>query len=411
MSSDFAKNVMKLASATAVAQLITFLTSTITSRLFSTEDFGYLSVFTSISTVVAVLATGRYEFAILREEKGRVGSIVYLICILSVVSSLFSLVVAIAVWGYKGEGEGWGVTIFFAVSIFSLGSYQAFYYWLNRLKKYSVLSLSRIYGAVLAAIFPIGAGFMGFGYEGLVFGSVAAQFGVSVLLYFALKSLFVMKRLDWPEISEVAIEFKNYPRFMIVSGVMERCSSQAHLLIIAAMGDVGATGLIGMFERVVSVPQRLLSTSIGDVFKQAASELIVKNGECRELFLKTTRRLLSLAVLPFLVLVVIGPELFSFVFGEAWREAGVIGRLLALKFFFGFVVTPVSSVIFIGQGQRYEFFLQFFLFVFAPVSVVLGQYFFGVKGAVALYALVYAVKYSVEYWIAWGISNGRLSVQ
>ena len=62
--STFGKSVLMLAGGTAIAQFLSVATSPIISRLFTPDDFGVLSIYVSILSIVAVFATLRYEFAI-----------------------------------------------------------------------------------------------------------------------------------------------------------------------------------------------------------------------------------------------------------------------------------------------------------------------------------------------------------
>ena len=67
--SEFYKNVLTLMSGTLIAQALPFFTSPILSRIYSPENFGVYGLFTSIVGVTAVLATGRYELAIMLPKK------------------------------------------------------------------------------------------------------------------------------------------------------------------------------------------------------------------------------------------------------------------------------------------------------------------------------------------------------
>jgi len=55
-----------------------------------------------------------------------------------------------------------------------------------------------------------------------------------------------------------------------------------------------------------------------------------------------------------MVLIVAGPQLFVFVFGQRWMEAGDYARLLAVAYLAQFVVTPVASTLYLleRQGQQ-----------------------------------------------------------
>ena len=63
LSSD-RKSILTLVGGTTVAQFFNFIFSPIQTRLFSPEVFGELSIFTSITSIVAVIVCLRFELAI-----------------------------------------------------------------------------------------------------------------------------------------------------------------------------------------------------------------------------------------------------------------------------------------------------------------------------------------------------------
>ena len=69
--SESTKNILTLMSGTVLAQAIPIAITPILSRIYTEEDFGILAIYVSIATIVSVIATGRYEMAILlpREDE------------------------------------------------------------------------------------------------------------------------------------------------------------------------------------------------------------------------------------------------------------------------------------------------------------------------------------------------------
>ena len=83
--SEFTRNVLTLMTGTAIAQAIPIIVSPILTRLYSPEDFGRLALFISIVSIMSVLATGKYELAIILPKKN---STAYQLVSLSVMLSL-----------------------------------------------------------------------------------------------------------------------------------------------------------------------------------------------------------------------------------------------------------------------------------------------------------------------------------
>ena len=64
-SSDFIKNSLTLSGGVALAQVLPFLFYPVLGRIFTAEEFGLLAVLTSITSVLAVVGSGKYESGIL----------------------------------------------------------------------------------------------------------------------------------------------------------------------------------------------------------------------------------------------------------------------------------------------------------------------------------------------------------
>ena len=67
--SDFKKNVLTLMAGTTIAQAIPIAISPILTRLYSPEEFGLFALFLAIVSIFGVVATMRYEMAIVQPEK------------------------------------------------------------------------------------------------------------------------------------------------------------------------------------------------------------------------------------------------------------------------------------------------------------------------------------------------------
>ena len=67
-----------------------------------------------------------------------------------------------------------------------------------------------------------------------------------------------------------------------------------------------------------------------------------------------------------------GREIFAFVFGEDWREAGHYAAILAPMALFRLSCAPLSGVLFIREKLKLILLLQSFFFVMVASSLVLG---------------------------------------
>jgi O-antigen/teichoic acid export membrane protein len=93
--------------------------------------------------------------------------------------------------------------------------------------------------------------------------------------------------------------------------------------------------------------------------------------------LNTYKNLLLLGVLGFGTIAVFGEELFGFVFGQAWIEAGTFATLISPWLLFNFVGSPLTMIFSVLEKQRQMFFWIGSMFVARVLSIVIGLYIYG----------------------------------
>ena len=90
--SNYFKNILVLLTGTTLSQSIPVIASPILTRLYSPEDFGVFALFLSLTSLFAVIATGKYDLAIIIPRKDIEAK--YLI-ILSLIISFFVILLVL----------------------------------------------------------------------------------------------------------------------------------------------------------------------------------------------------------------------------------------------------------------------------------------------------------------------------
>ena len=91
-TSASARHVLTLLTGTGLAQLIALAAAPLLSRLYTPEDFGVFALYLSVVSLLAILATGRYELAIvLPEDDDDARHLLALALLISLVVSAASL--------------------------------------------------------------------------------------------------------------------------------------------------------------------------------------------------------------------------------------------------------------------------------------------------------------------------------
>lgn len=405
---------MTLASGTALAQAVTILVAPVLTRLYSTNDFGVFTIYLAILSIFSVFITGRYEFAILvakndKEAWDVVWSVTIITITVSLTLGLLALLFRFLLTSLANIEISITIILLSCIALVVTGTYQALYYWSNRHKYYKRLAFNRLLGSIAVAMISCILGVIHFGPLGLIIGSLLGQVVNMTLLFTQTWPDRILHGIPSQQrLAQVLRRYIDYPKFLIPSGILERVASQSHIFLLSIFFGVSITGLIGLYQRVVSIPTRLIGTSVSDVFKQQAAQDISQVGNCQSLFRATVLKLIVIAIGPFLILLFFAPVLFEWVFGAEWRVAGEFGQILSFTFFFGFIVSPVSSVFYIAEKQKYDLFMQAFLLTSTTLALLGGYLTGSAKMAIGFFTIAYCMKYTVELYLSYRISAGEL---
>lgn len=413
--SEFTRNIVVLLTGTTLSQSIPILSAFVLTRLYSPSDYGVLGVFLTIVAVAGSVATLQYNNVIIvsETEEESADALSLVIFLTSLVSALCLLVVIllnsqICDFFNKPELKYW---LYFApFSIFLTGWGLGFTGWMNRKKKYKQMSFSRIIAAVLIALVSILIGFWVNGPLGLFVGQLVSQLVVAIYLgyhYFSQEKKWLNFR--WETVKLTAKKYANFPKYSFPADFIFQVINQLPVMMMTRYSaNLVSVGLFNFSNRILGLPSMVFATAISEVFKQRAVSDYFEKGSCREIFVKVLKSLSLTAVLPFLVLLALGPEIFEFCFGEKWRGAGEYAQILSVMIFFRFIASPLSFVFTIAQKQRMDFFLHILILLSIGIVFITGFY-FGVdlKKILLAYSFVYSgiyiiylilsYKYTVKY--------------
>lgn len=377
--SEFSKNVLTLMTGTTIAQAIPIAISPILTRIYTPEDFGVFALYMSIAAIISVIATGRYEMAImLPKEDEDVKSIVKLIMILlSAVTFITFLIVfffnhTITNLFENPEISNW--LYFLPISIFLVGLYQIYNYLLIREKNFKRLSTNKIIVSTTNASTQLAYGFAFSNGFGLLFGNII---GYVISIYFIIKSKVVNKYFTFKDnsINKVAKEYQNFPKYDVPSVLVNVIANQLPILALGKFFGLGVVGFYSLMYKVLMMPINLLSSTVLDVFKQRATEDYNKHGNCKDIYVKTFKSLVLIGILPFTILGIFAPEIFAFVFGEKWKVAGEFAQIMTPVFYLSFISNPLSYLFFIRQKQKWNLIGQslFFILTFFCIYLSIKQ--------------------------------------
>lgn len=385
----FLKNVSTLAFGTIISQAIVVLSSPLLTRIFTVEDFGVLQIFTSITVFFAVISTGRYELAIgLPKEDDDALKIIKLIIFLGFAISIFYFII-IFVLKFFLKYEDYtrflvGNNAYVApIYIFFIAIFSALSYWNQRKKKYKLITYSNAIQVISATFFSIVFGFLGF-HEGMIWSLVIGI--IVACLYILIKENLIL--VIWTQknnLLALAKVYKSFPRYMIFSDLSLTASQQFIPLIFSVLYSNTIVGLYSLANRMLRLPNIVLTSSIANVFRNDAIDEIRNKGNCEELYISTFKKLIFMSLPIYILVFIFSPIIFILIFGVKWELAGYFARVLSTMLLFEFVATPLNTIFYVREKQKIFMRLQVLNAVLGGILIYLGYNLFND----ALYSLIF----------------------
>ena len=349
--SEYIKQIITLASGTGIAQIIMVCSIPILTRIYSPENFGVFSVFLSLSAIIGVISTGRYDIAAVLPKKNSEALNVFRVAILFCVSTfLFSLIIfgLLFIWEPLPYPTLYQICIWIPIGILLHGLLSSYSLYSNRLKKYYIMTKSRVLSSITTAIVSISLGFWGFGFLGLIVGKVSGQALEILFLHFGikkdLKGLF--EHIELKSLKHTTYKYINFLKFSTAEALLNTGFKQIPVVLLSSFFGNAASGHFGVAQSALSKPTGILSGSVSSVFFEKAVSLNNSSPtQLKSFFLKNLKTLTIIIIPVSIFAMLFSPTLFAFVFGEAWRTSGVFAAWLMPYVAVTFVKAPLSSMI------------------------------------------------------------------
>jgi O-antigen/teichoic acid export membrane protein len=211
-----------------------------------------------------------------------------------------------------------------------------------------------------------------------------------------LSSLTTIRQISnkYKDTRFLAQKHKKFLIFTSLSDLLNIFLVQLPILILTRLTSAIPTGQFAFSNRLLGLPIMFISSSVGEVFKQKASDEYRRTKKCQNTFIQTFKGLFIFSIIPFIFLFIFAPEIFAFVFGEEWRDAGIYTRIMSPMFFLKFTVSPLTYIYYINGRQKEDFILHLIMFLLVVGSLYLGyEQFQTVNMMLFCYSLCFSLIY------------------
>lgn len=337
-------------SGSVIAQGVTIATLPILARLYSPAEFGVFGVFLAAMALIVVVINMGYEMALMLPESEEESMGLFRLSLQACLSiGMMAMVIAWAIpedWLHSvGQGgiHGWHLLIPLAAML--EGVIQPYGVAFNRKGAYRLMTRLRILRTLTTVLISMTTGLLGAGVEGLIAGLMigqAVQAGMGIWWWhkkFGRITSGISSRT-------LAIRYKDFPGYGMASAWLNTASKQVIFFLLPGYFGDDPTGQFSKAERILNLPPGLLSMTVGKVyFEEATAAARIGEQQLADLTRKTAFQMAILGLPVLLVILLAGPQLFAFVLGEEWTQAGQFAQRLSPWLYFTMIASPLSFLI------------------------------------------------------------------
>ena len=398
---SFVRNVIILATGTVAAQAITMALSPIITRMYGPEAFGVMGTFNALISIIVPVAALTYPIAIVlpKNEQDAKG-LVRLSLLITATISLISFIILVL---FKNQ----------IINIFNLkdivnylyliplviifgGLLQVAEQWLIRTKQFSINARVTFLQSVITNGSKVGIGFFHpVATVLVVMTALGNGIRAIMMIIFAKKSNFhnnTNKESDKKSLKSLAKKYYDFPLYRSPQVLLNGISQSLPILLLTSFFGVAAAGLYTIGRTVLSIPTQLIGKAVGDVFYPRISEAVNNNENLTEIIKKATIVLGLIGIIPFGTIIVVGPTIFSFIFGADWYTAGEYARWTALWVYFMFMNQPSVRALPVLAAQKFHLKFTTVTVILRLVALSLGYFIFNNDLiAIALFGITGAI--------------------
>ena len=362
---NFVKSFTKLICGTAGAQVFTVVTLPFLTHMYSVESFGLQAVYVSITGILIVMASGRYELAILLPEKDEDA---FSLVVMSIFLSVLVCCVAEAIVIFFSNSINSALNVsgivewlyFMPFTIIAGLSYNVGCIWLNRMKAYNIMPMTGIINSAGNFCASYSYGYI---YDaeakGLLLNTIVGPLlGAGGIFWYCWKKGWLPRGISIDLIKKQAVRYKNFPQFLVVGHMINVFSLQLPVFLLQSLAGQQVVGYFAMVQKFMVIPSSLIGSAIGNVFMREASEEWRMSHICWGIYKKTCILLTGIGIIVFPIIFVAAPDLLPYFLGEKWRMSGEYIRYLCPMFFMSFIASPLSSMFAVAEKLKWDLIIQ-----------------------------------------------------
>lgn len=397
--SSFVRNVGKLASGTAFAQIIAFITIPILSRIYSQEAFGLLALFGASVSLISSFATLKYDTAlVLPKEDKDAYALLKLSNISTILITLICMVVMMLPIPYFEQYHG--LQFLIGLGVLLSVNYNNSALWNIRFKHFNHTALSSVIQSIAIFSFQYIL-YRYFNLKGLVIGNLIGVLIAGIYLivsrYFNWYTYFKISKKEMVEQGKRYIDF---PKYFTPSSAILSFSASLPILLFVKYIPLSQIGVYGMALKIISQPVRLISNSMQSVILGDMAERKNLDKPIFRWYLKILIALFGVSALVSLVLILLGDSIVSTFLGPEWIDVSLYARMLIPLLIGMMISAPGKAAIRVFEMQKYDFKFSVVSLIIKAVTLLSLFNFSDLSFAyvILIYALANLIMITINNW-------------
>lgn len=412
---NFLKNTLILSSGSVIAQTFPIIFYPILARIYTPDDFGVLATLTSISAILVVLSSLKYESSILiAKNKLNAVNIIGLIIALALVVLTISTIILFLFFDQISFLMNVPNLLKYLylppLSAFAIVIYKCYNEWCVRNKYFVPLSVNKIINTSSNTLGKYLLGFLQFSTNGLIFGDLIGRFiaAFASIYYSIKKDKNIFFQISYSNMISMAKKHIDFPKFLFPGQLIDTLNTQLPVFVIASFFFSKEVGYYSMAMVLLSLPASLISSSIMDVFRQRAQDEWTNNGNCHFIYKKVIKTVFVFLVPVFVSLSLSLPFLFQLFLGEKWVISGNYAQILLPNVCVLFLFQIVSGVFIIANKLKVLFIWQIFSLTITSFSLIIGCYYFkDIKLTLICFVIARVIANLIRLFLTYKYSKGK----
>lgn len=342
------KAVLFIFTGAGLSQVILLLTSVAIARIYDPGQIGIYSILIAVSVVAVPVATLGLGNAVAPAERAEDAMVLVhtAICSLVVFAGALTALAALTLSATGGAGLfGLGsASLFVGPITLAAGLFGVLLQLGIRLRSYRSVAVRGVVQASVLGGVQVALGLALQAASSLAIGDVLGRLAGSAMLAPSYWRLRAGASFPLPSVRSTIRKHRDVVSHYMPSLLIETAAIQAGVILVGIWFGADAAGFLGFAQRMIFAPITLIGAAIGavvlgEVAKRRRDGELDRGAQFSSLVI----RLAPVAGAFALVVIVVGPAAFVFLFGQEWETSGSLARAIAIPAAVGLVWNPLSQ--------------------------------------------------------------------